>query len=435
MKLPSKMSRRSVFTKPDSDDSFDSDGAQPATACTPSSPSSSTYSDESVELLEVVDNKCASDFQEITKQLVPAPGRRFEEAVFVESSSDSGQATVGSSTISGKHRSPKSKAQHPLASGESSSVEPSSQDSIATRRSTRLKSTSDASDPNTPPVKARRSNHPKSVSDDAASTPSGHSSAPGTMDKITVSSPTATSTSKGRSSQNTSDLNSEISEPLDADNQQKERILQVRLQRMSIDMANLQVKRGRGRPRKHSTHSEASNSPSPRKSRTRHPSTKCLESFNLEDLHLSPRRRTTRKFTPSKKYVEMQELKENRTPKKQHSSKHAVEGEESDEDDDRMDTSEVVMKKSTILYDQESDVAGQNLFAFRTPKKRDGMAQLAALAPKTPQTPKTPKHVQRRLDAVGTPKTPKGAGASRIPDAKTPSRLRSILKKGKYSDQ
>lgn len=432
------MSRRSVYTQPDSDASFDTDGAQPATACRSSF--SSTDSEESVELLEVVDNKCASDFQEATKQLVAKymekaaastkrvdipPPRRFEEAVFGDSSSDTGQATVASSTSSGKNRSSRAKGASLANAGERSS-----QGFVPERRSTRLKSVSDTSDTSTPPMPpTRRSVRMKSGSDEAASTPSRHSSVPGTMDKVTVSS----STSKGRSSQNTSDLNSETSESLADDAKtEKERILQVRLHRMSIDMANLKVHHAiKGRSRKNSTHSETSNGPSPRKSRTRVPSTKCLESFNLEDLELSPRRRSTRKMTPSKKYAEMKELKENRTPRKSR-SKRTTDNEESDGDEEMVDTSQIAMKKSTILYDQDADVAGQNLFSFRTPKKRDGMAQLAALAPKTPQTPKTPKHTQRRIEAVGTPKTPKGSAntANRAPPTKTPSRLRSIIKKG-----
>lgn len=414
------MSRRSIFTHPDSDASFDSEGVQPATAHRSSSSSSSSSSEESVELLEVVENKCASDFPEITKQLDQHPeksslkptqsGRRFEEAVFAESSSDTGQATVGSSTSSGKNRSSKGKAKPNVSEG--SSTERSSQDSLPARRSTRLKSSSDASDTNLP---SRRSTRLKSISDGTASTPSQNSSIAGAMDKVNVSSSTS---NRGRSSQNSETETT------------TERILQVRLQRMSIDTANIKVQSSRVRSRKNSTHSETSNGPSPRKSRARIPSTKCLESFNLEDLHLSPRRRTTRKFTPSKKYAEMVELKENRTPKKKTPSKHV---EVSDEDDEQMDTTEGgVMKKSTILYDQEADVAGQNLFSFRTPKKRDGMAQLAALAPKTPQTPKTPKHLQKRLESVGTPKTPKsGLGRTPAAAAKTPSRLRSILKRGK----
>lgn len=426
--ISGRMSRRSIFTQPDSDCSSASDTDAPQQiihSSRSSSPISVCSSDESVELLEVVDNNGASDFQEITKLLVDtcsipnqppshvrhldaSIGSRFGAPVFVDSSSDTGQATVGSSTSSCKMRAPKRVLDH-ITSGGDSSPGSSSQGTTFTPHV------------NTHVVPKRRSTRLKSMSDSAPVSPSRQSSVPGTMDKVTVSS----SSSKSPSAKYTSDPNSEQSEHLVEIDQKRK--LQVRLQRMSVDLSQLKI--NNEKERSNAQHEDINNGALPRTSRTRVPSTKCLESFNLEDLQLSPRR-TSRRFTPSKKYTAMQHqpsAKEHKTPLKT-PSKRSNEPMVSDEDE-RMDTLDEVMKKSTILYDQQADVAGHDLFTFRTPKKRDGMAQLAALAPKTPQTPKTPKHISRRSEASG--RQAPASASSKITAVKTPSRIRTILKNGK----
>lgn len=439
------MSRRSIFQQPDSDASFASDANEVIEPASITLSSSSSISDECMEELDDDQRSAGDYFNEMTQKLVAKYVERanskesdstlhYEEAVFVDSSSDTGQATVGSSSSSSKRamRLPGENNKSKPGVSEDSSAGPSSLASISSRRSTRLKSLSNDSETTN---STRRSTRLKSISDETVSTPSRKSSGPRNIDKVNVSSSSQSSNRKIESSQNSSDHQSGSSEQTSVVlSKHKEQVLQVRLQRMSVDMANLKMQPGKERTRNHSSQSETSTGPSPRKLRARTPSQKCLESFNLEDLHLSPRRRTSRKSVPSQRYsehLEQKALKENRTPKKT-PVKPTDDDEAVSEESENTNTLNEVMKKSTILYDQEADVAGQNLFSFRTPKKRDGMAQLAALAPKTPQTPKTPRHVHRNLVPVGTPKTPKGGSeSSRIPTAKTPSRLRSIMKKGK----
>lgn len=193
------------------------------------------------------------------------------------------------------------------------------------------------------------------------------------------------------------------------------------------------------RDRKISSNSDAgSNSagPSPRKLRLRTPSTKCLEGFNLEDLHLSPtERRSPRKSIKSKRYTEHLAEVEKRRSLYYRSRTINEENQNVQDDFDDHDEDMEILKKSTILYDQYADVAGQNLFSFRTPKKRDGMALLAATAP-TPKTPQTPKMSLRKsivAGKLGTPRTPKSSikdkqRASVVATAKTPRSCRLKMK-------
>lgn len=89
--------------------------------------------------------------------------------------------------------------------------------------------------------------------------------------------------------------------------------------------------------------------------------------------------------------------------------------------------------KATTLFDEDVDVEGRKLYSFKTPKKREGMNQLANATPKTPRhhnpdatTPRTPKHL--RLSEIQ--KTPTSRpSASKC--TKTPRHIRDKIKKGK----
>lgn len=87
------------------------------------------------------------------------------------------------------------------------------------------------------------------------------------------------------------------------------------------------------------------------------------------------------------------------------------------------------MPRHSVLFGDE-DVAGSHVYSFKTPKKKDAMATIAAITPKTPklaaaQTPKTPKSAA---------KTPTSTVAKRsLADSlnsKTPSHIRVATKIG-----
>lgn len=375
------------------------------------------------------------------------------ETVFVDSgdSSDSGQATVGTgqSTTDG---SPFQRSQSATTPGQ------------PLRRSVRLKSINDTD--------ARsRSNTPASRRSERSTTTAATGAATGstdelTIDEVCVSSSSqdsnqpqlATSTHRPSSTQSSCTTSSSLA----ATDHLKRRLQHSsRLQRMSVDMANLSVSsasttaattaassrtpstphRRRERLVSSQTFSDDTAStagPSPRKQRARTPSAKCLEAFNLDDLHLSTPRRMTRTRTPAKRNDE--NVASNggaageRTPPKKRVQMALDVDMCSDNTDETGGDAAVPERigRSTMLYDDEADVAGQQMFAFRTPKKRNAMAQLAALAPRTPQTPKTPKRrpTVTAEAAPQTPKTPRNGAAAKVLATKTPSRLRSVLKRG-----
>lgn len=57
-----------------------------------------------------------------------------------------------------------------------------------------------------------------------------------------------------------------------------------------------------------------------------------------------------------------------------------------------------------VVFDDDHDVAGQNLYGFRTPKKRNALETLAASVQRTPQTPKTPATLLKAL-ALDSPRS------------------------------
>lgn len=78
------------------------------------------------------------------------------------------------------------------------------------------------------------------------------------------------------------------------------------------------------------------------------------------------------------------------------------------------------------LFEMDRDVAGGNMFGFRTPKKRNALATLVA---NTPKTPKTPTSTLRAL-SLNSPRTPR-SNRKEIAQisTKTPHHERNQLKK------
>lgn len=135
------------------------------------------------------------------------------------------------------------------------------------------------------------------------------------------------------------------------------------------------------------------------------------------------RRRSIRTRTPKKydEYIVENKKKEYRSKKKSESSDD-VAGDS--DDDDRQQLEE--LEKPTTLFMENKDVAGGDIFGFRTPKKRNGMALLAANTPKTPKTPK----LSSALEAMAL-KTPKNRGRTVQADTtKTPHNERARMRKG-----
>ncbi|XP_052864428.1 origin recognition complex subunit 2 [Anopheles cruzii] len=112
---------------------------------------------------------------------------------------------------------------------------------------------------------------------------------------------------------------------------------------------------------------------------------------------------------------------------------------ESDEDlelrSDEEDALEELGRKvsATTLFEERTDVAGQHIFGFRTPRKRQSMSAVAALASvqRTPQTPRTPGALAARMPR--TPRTPATGGRAQTWSSasvtKTPAHVRSRAKK------
>lgn len=166
---------------------------------------------------------------------------------------------------------------------------------------------------------------------------------------------------------------------------------------------------------------------SPRTLRTRTPSSKAVENLVTDmDYASSPTqspnsspsvRRSSRKKTISSQYTHDQRS----ARKKQRQQSIDEEPEFMQHDSDTSD----FVDKPTELFEENQDVAGQHLFTFKTPKKRDGMAIMAS------NTPKTPK-LMGSSRSTGTPKTaPRRLTTEMAKKAtKTPHRVRSTIKKG-----
>lgn len=130
-------------------------------------------------------------------------------------------------------------------------------------------------------------------------------------------------------------------------------------------------------------------------------------------------RRSRRVRTPNKKYEFVQQMLQRRTPSKEklNNKNESDESISRSEEDDFIESDQIIKPSETMFA--KSDVDGGDLFAFRTPKKRDGMMKLAENTPKTPttqlksmslntpNTPKTPSAALKALRLQNTPNTPK----------------------------
>lgn len=199
--------------------------------------------------------------------------------------------------------------------------------------------------------------------------------------------------------------------------------------------------KSRGRPRKASI--EDPENFSPKKLRNnRTPSAKSLESIvdenspTVNQLDV-PKRKSLRTRTPNKKFDEFDTSMTSRSKKSVHADQEESidvidldSGSNSDESDDKEN---FAATKPPTLFNEEQDVEGKKLYSFKTPKKKDGMTNLANLTPKTPRhhdpnksTPRTPKH-SRIAEIQKTPTSRPSAGKC----TKTPRHVRDEIKKSK----
>lgn len=176
--------------------------------------------------------------------------------------------------------------------------------------------------------------------------------------------------------------------------------------------------------------------------RNRTPSSKALESIVTESSPSMQKfdsptgsRQSDRKRTPSSRLTAFNtDSATRRKSKKLNDTEDSIEVIDVDESlnesgtDDKENT-----VKPTTLFDEEEDVEGRKLYSFKTPKKKEGMAQLANQTPKTPRhhipdsnTPRTPKHL-RIAEIQKTPTSRPSAGKC----TKTPRHVRDEIKRSK----
>jgi origin recognition complex subunit 2 len=134
---------------------------------------------------------------------------------------------------------------------------------------------------------------------------------------------------------------------------------------------------------------------------------------SLESIEV--RRRSGRKPIPTKKILESKNNAVKKINRKLDELSISLSEESNDDDDDELERETV---RAQALF-HEDDVEGQNMYTFKTPKKKQAMALLATNTPKSAHKhspPRTPK----------TPKTPKSRKSLLM--AKTPHRDREKLK-------
>lgn len=145
--------------------------------------------------------------------------------------------------------------------------------------------------------------------------------------------------------------------------------------------------------------------------------------------------RSGRKVKPTKNKSDlyMENTPTKRTPSKKQ-SKESSTNQRSNQDDMSCSEDEIVNDENRFeplpgaaLLHNESEMAGNQMFGFHTPKKRNAMMAKAENTPKTPlsdmkslslNTPKTPKTPKSRIDALRTQQ-----------NAHTPSEIRAKNKK------
>lgn len=151
-------------------------------------------------------------------------------------------------------------------------------------------------------------------------------------------------------------------------------------------------------------------------------------------------RRSTRTRTPNKRtqaYFKSLTASGRRTKATKDGSKNINCEFKSDESYSSNDNDQSMLEdlhKPTTLFDDGEDMAGGDMYALKTPKKRNGMATLAANTPKTPRTPqilKTPKTPTTALKSLSlcTPKSGKKTVTEEYA-VKTPYHIRQRTKRG-----
>jgi len=185
---------------------------------------------------------------------------------------------------------------------------------------------------------------------------------------------------------------------------------------------------------------------SPRKTRNaRTPSVKALENIAAEQspsnfepsIHESSShvKRSKRKKSPNKKYINdsftndviRRHSLRKPVPLYKNSSDSATDDNYSTSDSDN-EISEHDFKRATTLFEDNEDVEGQQVYGFKTPKKRNAMELMAI---NTPKTPKGNKIDELNMDITNLAlKTPKGSKTT-ANNTKTPHHLRIKLKNSK----
>lgn len=185
---------------------------------------------------------------------------------------------------------------------------------------------------------------------------------------------------------------------------------------------------------------EKSPAVSPKKLRmNRTPSSKALESIVTENspsmqTFESPTksRQSARKKTPSSRLtIYNTSSATRRKSTKLNDTEDSIEVIDVDESLNESIDDKENLAKPTTLFDEEEDVEGRKLYSFKTPKKKEGMVQLANQTPKTPRhhipdstTPRTPKHL-RIAEIQKTPTSRPSAGKC----TKTPRHVRDEIKR------
>lgn len=162
------------------------------------------------------------------------------------------------------------------------------------------------------------------------------------------------------------------------------------------------------------------------------------ENVNDENTPTSLRR-SDRKRTPSSRAKYIENMLAKRTP-----SKEKVYNQKSDENSDsnheKDSDNELHVAHARALFNDETDVAGNDIYVFRSPKKRDGMQRLAQDTPKTPITalkkmsldsPCTPSTALKNvsLNSPRTSRTPRASLANVQKNLFTPAETRNKNKK------
>lgn len=105
-----------------------------------------------------------------------------------------------------------------------------------------------------------------------------------------------------------------------------------------------------------------------------------------------------------------------------------------DSSEDEINEKENFISKPSTLFNEDQDVEGKKLYSFKTPKKKDGMVNLANLTPKTPRhhdpnksTPRTPKN-SRISEIQKTPTSRPSASKC----TKTPRHVRDEIRKSGF---